>query len=275
MARTRVGSIGGKAGGRKERASAEAERPSRSRQSVRASAGSGPAPASRKQAGVRTAGKGAPKESPPSRSRKVGPEARKQAILQAALGVFAEHGFEAARLDEVAARAGVAKGTLYLYFHDKEALFEELVRGAVAPVMERLGALSNLPDLPATQVLAAFFALFTKEVLGTERKLVLRLIIAEGPRFPAIADFYYREVVSRGIGIMRKVAERAVRDGEFAADAAARFPQLIVAPLLMAVIWDGLFSRIDPLDVERLLVAHQQLLTGKPAGGAKPGRPPL
>ena len=72
----------------------------------------------------------------PPRARKVEPETRRQAILDAALAVFAERGFEAARLDDVAARAGVAKGTLYLYFRDKEALFEELVRGAVSPIIE-------------------------------------------------------------------------------------------------------------------------------------------
>jgi hypothetical protein len=63
---------------------------------------------------------------------------------------------------------------------------------------------------------------------------------------------------------MRGVAERAVRQGEFASDAPARYPQLIVAPLLMAVLWDGLFAKIDPLDVPDLMRAHRELLTGKP-----------
>jgi AcrR family transcriptional regulator len=181
------------------------------------------------------------------------------------LSVFAEHGFEAARLDEVAQRAGVAKGTLYLYFQHKEALFEELVRSAVAPVIDTLGKVAADPTIPAGAVLDAFFAAFEREVLGTRRKLLLRLIIAEGPRFPAIAEFYYREVVTRGLALMRTVAERAARNGEFASDAAARFPQLIVAPLLVSVIWDGLFSRIDPLDVGGLLRAHREVLAAKPA----------
>ena len=67
---------------------------------------------------------------------------------------------------------------------------------------------------------------------------------------------------------MRGVAERAARQGEFASDAPARFPQLIVAPLLLAVIWDGLFAKIDPLDVGGLLRAHRELLTGKARKGA-------
>jgi AcrR family transcriptional regulator len=203
-----------------------------------------------------------------ARARKVEPEARRQAILDAALHVFAERGFEAARLDDVAARAGVAKGTLYLYFRDKEALFEELVRSAVSPIIEAVSQAASAPDVPAAAILDTFFALFEKEVLGTKRKLLLRLIIAEGPRFPRVAEFYHREVVTRGIGLMRAVAERAARRGEFTSDAAARYPQLIVAPLILAVVWDSLFARIDPLDVAGLLRAHQEVLTGKPRKGS-------
>jgi len=198
-----------------------------------------------------------------TRARKVDADTRRQAILDAALSVFAEHGFEAARLDEVAARAGVAKGTLYLYFRHKEALFEELVRSAVAPVIETLGKVATNPAVPPAAVLDAFFAMFETEVLGTRRKLLLRLIIAEGPRFPAIAEFYYREVVSRGLKLMRGVAERAVANGEFATDAAARYPQLIIAPLLVSVLWDGMFAKIDPLDVGGMLRAHRELLCAK------------
>jgi AcrR family transcriptional regulator len=196
------------------------------------------------------------------------PQARRQAILDAALLTFAEHGFEAARLDDVAARAGVAKGTLYLYFPSKEALFEALVRNAVAPIIAQVSEIAAAPDIPPTRALETFFALFEKEVLGTKRKLLLRLIISEGPRFPAIAEVYYREVVSRGLALMRALAERAVRQGEFATDAPMRFPQLIVAPLLVALIWDGLFARIHPLDVSRLLAAHAEVLAGKPRKAA-------
>jgi AcrR family transcriptional regulator len=205
-----------------------------------------------------------PKPAKRLRARKVDADTRRQAILDAALSVFAEHGFEAARLDEVAARAGVAKGTLYLYFQHKEALFEELVRSAVAPVIDTLSKVAANPAVPPAMVLDAFFGMFEKEVLGTRRKLLLRLIIAEGPRFPAIAEFYYREVVARGLKLMRGVAERAVASGEFTSDAPARFPQLIVAPLLVSALWDGMFSNIDPLDVGGLLRAHRQMLCGKP-----------
>jgi AcrR family transcriptional regulator len=209
----------------------------------------------------RRAGKAASAETPAA-SRKVDTAARREAILDAALTVFAEHGYEAARLDDVASRAGVAKGTLYLYFKDKEALFEALVRSAVPPILGRVSAAAAMPGMAPGDVLDLFFATFRKEVLGTRRKLLLRLIISEGPRFPTLAEFYYREVVSHGLKLMRAVARNGVASGEFSSDAAARFPQLIVAPLLMAAIWDGLFSKIDPLDVSGLLEAHRRLLTG-------------
>jgi AcrR family transcriptional regulator len=203
-----------------------------------------------------------------SSSRKVDAAARRQAILDAALTVFAQRGYEAARLDDMAAKAGVAKGTLYLYFKDKEALFEALVRGAVSPILGQASAAAAMPGMKAAGVLELFFALFQKEVLGTNRKLLLRLIISEGPRFPALAEFYYREVVAQGLKLMRTVARNAVASGEFTSDAAARFPQLIVAPLLMAAIWDSMFSRLDPLDVPGLLQAHRELLTGRPQRSA-------
>jgi AcrR family transcriptional regulator len=221
-----------------------------------------------KSAGPATAATATARRDAARNGRKVDAATRRQAILDAALMVFAEHGFEAARLDEVAARAGVAKGTLYLYFKDKEALFEALVRGAVSPMLDKVGEFAAAPGMKATEVLQFFFAMFRQEVLGTNRKLLLRLIISEGPRFPALAEFYYREVVSKGLQLVRGVARTGVANGEFASDAVARFPQLLVAPVLLAVIWDGLFSRIDPLDVEGLLAAHRELLTGKPARAA-------
>ncbi len=197
------------------------------------------------------------------RAPKVEPAARRQAILDAALTVFAERGFEAARLDDIADRAGIAKGTLYLYFDDKEGLFEEVVRSAVSPILERLSALASAPDMPVDKILEALFSVFEKEVLGTKRKLLIRLIIAEGPRFPRIAEFYYRNVVARILPLITKVAERAVERGEFSSDAYARYPQLVAAPLLLTVIWDALFSAIKPLNVTDFLRAHRQALTGK------------
>ena len=203
----------------------------------------------------------------PTRARKVSAEARRQAILKAALTVFAARGFEAARLDDVAARAGVAKGTIYLYFDDKESLFQELVRALVVPLAGNIAA-APLSDMPIRAVLDMIVEVFVKEIFGTRRKDVLRLIITEGPRFPKLAEVYYREVVSHGLTMMRALAKRAASEDAFATDAPARYPQLVVAPLLVAVLWDGLFANIDPLDVRGLLDAHLEVLTGKIRKGA-------
>lgn len=187
---------------------------------------------------------------------------RRAAILAAALDVFSENGFAAARLDEVAQKAGVAKGTLYLYFPDKEALFEALLLGLVSPVFQRIQAISADPRLPAGTVLERILLLFQTEVIGSNRERLLRLIVAEGPRFPKIAEFYHREVISKGREIIRAVVARGYEKGELPSDAMARFPQLFFAPLMMAVIWRSLFSRFDPLDVNAMIECHRRLMLG-------------
>jgi len=183
--------------------------------------------------------------------------------MQAGLAVFADQGFAATKLDDVAVKARVAKGTIYLYFRDKQDLFEQIVRDAVLPVIARLEGIAQAPDLPAEVVLKALFDLFRSEVLETRRKHVLRLIMTEGPRFPALAEFYHREVVSRGLKHIGEILRRSAANGELSTAGVVRFPQLVFAPLLMAVMWDALFARIDPLDVEGMLAEHRELLVGK------------
>ena len=187
---------------------------------------------------------------------------RRAGILAAALDVFAENGFAAARLDDVAQKAGVAKGTLYLYFPDKEALFEALLQGLVSPVLERIQALSADQTLPSSAALGGILTLFQTEIIGTSRERLLRLIIAEGPRFPKIAEFYHREVISKGREIIRTLVARGYERGELPSDAMAKFPQLFFAPLLTAVVWRSLFSRFDPLDVNAMIECHRKLMLG-------------
>src|SRR5881392_3143806 len=112
---------------------------------------------------------------------------RRAAILAAALEEFTARGYEGARLDDVAKRAGVAKGTIYLYFADKQTLFQELVRSMVSPV---LGVLEKMRavDIPARLLIETLLNTFVREVYGTRRKDIIRLILSEGPRFPAIAE---------------------------------------------------------------------------------------
>ena len=190
---------------------------------------------------------------------------RREAILAAALDEFSARGFAAARLDDVARRAGVAKGTIYLYFRDKEALFQELVRSIISPLIARFETTVEI-DLPARAIAERVVEMFVREVYGTRRKDVIRLIMTEGPRFPKLAEFYYREVISRVIAAVRALLRRAVERGEIGAEALVRFPQLLVAPGLVAIIWSGLFDRFEPLDVAALMRAHLDLLFGERRG---------
>jgi AcrR family transcriptional regulator len=184
--------------------------------------------------------------------------ARRSDILAAALEEFAARGFAAARLDDVARRAGVAKGTIYLYFQDKEALFEELVCTMLVP---HVAAIEALPaEGPVRPVVEAILDHFVREVLSTRLADVIRLVIAEGPRFPDLAEFYYREVVSRALAALDRQLRRGVATGEVGHAALVQFPQLVVAPVLMGVIWGGLFNRFAPLDLAALMRTHLDML---------------
>ncbi|NGX98777.1 MAG: TetR/AcrR family transcriptional regulator [Candidatus Afipia apatlaquensis] len=199
----------------------------------------------------------------PSRpsKRAVGATERRAAIIAAGLDEFTAKGFAATRLDDVAMRAGVAKGTIYLHFKDKEALFQELVRTALGPLIVRI---SN-PQIgagagsarAAIELLAETFA---RDVIGTKRADIVRMIISEGTRFPQLAEFYYREVVAHGIAGMRKLIEYGIARGEIRNPGLAEFPQLLIGPLVVAVIWQGLFGKQAPLDVAAMLRAHLDLI---------------
>lgn len=187
-------------------------------------------------------------------------EAKLQAILDAALDVFLKKGFTEARLEDVAAKAGVAKGTIYLYVTSKQALLEALIHsgigGPIGAIEERILAL----DAPAEDKLRALLAFLRKEILGTRRVDIVRLILSEAGRFPQLAEIYHREVISRGMRLLRRIAEQGLATGEFQSDALLRFPQLAVAPGLLALLWTTFFQKIDPLDVEAMLETHLGLM---------------
>ena len=207
----------------------------------------------------KTSGATSPK--PPSNRAERTAE-RRAAIIEAALDEFISRGFTATRIDDVARRAGVAKGTIYLHFKDKESMFEELIRTALVPLIGRLHA----PPPSGGSVrdaVEAFARTFIQEVASTRRGDIVRLIVAEGPRFPSIADFYYREVVSRGLAGMRALIELAVSRGEIQQKNLARFPQILVAPAIIAVIWQSLFSRHAPLDAIEMFRVHLDLIFGE------------
>ena len=194
-------------------------------------------------------------------ARAVRAAARRQAILDAALDEFAAQGFAATRLDDVAKRAGVAKGTIYLHFRDKETLFQEIIRSVLSPVVTTVESAMQV-DIPIRVIAGQLVEVFVREIYGTRRKDVIRLIISEGARFPSIGEFYYREVLSRVFAALRALLARAAARGEIKGDALIRFPQLMGAPVILAVVWNGLFDRFEPLDVRAFLNAHLDVLFG-------------
>jgi AcrR family transcriptional regulator len=226
-------------------------------------------PADRRLGGKAAAAKGAPKPAlpdtaplRPGSSRAERAAERRQAIIDAALDEFVARGFTATRLDDVAKRAGVAKGTIYLHFKDKESMFEELIRTALVPMIGRLHAPPPIGG-SVRDAVEGFAQAFIREVANTRRGDIVRLIVAEGPRFPGIADFYYREVVSRGLAAMRGLIELGVARGEIRQKSLARFPQILVAPAIVAVIWQSLFSRHAPLDAAEMFRVHLDLIFGE------------
>jgi AcrR family transcriptional regulator len=187
---------------------------------------------------------------------------RRQAIVEAALEEFVARGFTATRLDDIAKRAGVAKGTIYLHFKDKESMFEELIRTAIVPLVGRITAPPQ-PGASIRDTVEQVALTFIQEIVTTPRADIVRLIIAEGARFPDIADFYYREVISRGLAGMRALIELAVARGEIREAQLARFPQIMIAPAIVAVIWKSLFERHSPLDAVEMFRVHLDLIFGE------------
>ena len=185
---------------------------------------------------------------------------RSKEILTAGFQEFAEKGFDAARLDNVAARAGVAKGTLYLYYDSKEALFEAAVQSRLMPVLSRVGRLLDFYPGPTPFLLKVMIRLMYRQIATGEMRTLLRIIIAESERFPGLADFYYDEFMSKMIAILTKVVERGIARGELREGPATRLPLSIMSPGIMAAIWQMTFNRRHQITLDEFLEAHLDLV---------------
>src|SRR5262245_60093225 len=118
-------------------------------------------------------------------------------------------------------------------------------------------------DLPARMVIEMIAEVFVREVFGTRRKDVIRLILTEGQRFPKLAEIYYHEVIARAVPAVRALMARAVARGELRNDALARFPQLLVAPAMIALVWIGLFARVSPTTERKIRRPTTTMLSAK------------
>lgn len=185
-------------------------------------------------------------------------EARPAELLDAALDVFFEKGFAAARLEDIAARAGVSKGTIYLYFNSKDDVFEALVRAIPLPNVEQLRALAADATIPADQMLRRMLT-FMGGVLRDGRMTKFpRLVIGEGGRFPKLAETYKREVISRGVAVISSIIERGIEEGRFRKVDPQHAAFGAMSPLLFSAIWRTTFERFDsaPLDTGAFVAQH-------------------
>jgi AcrR family transcriptional regulator len=185
-------------------------------------------------------------------------EARPQEILSAALSVFAERGYAATRLDDVARRAGVTKGTLYLYFPNKEELFKAVIRGTLVRELVRITSAAGAASPASIDDMIADFERLADSPIGAIPKLVL----GEATNFPEIARFYLDEVVARGLSAIRAMLQRGIEDGAFRAVDPEYAAYCVVAPLLLGVLWKHSLGQVahDTLDIAALCRTHRDLL---------------
>lgn len=188
-------------------------------------------------------------------------EARPAEIISAALQLFADRGFAATRLEDVATVAGVSKGTVYLYFESKEQLFEAVVREAIAPNIDRAEALVDAFEGPTPELLRALFDVLA-QVLETPLTGVIKLLIAESGNFPQLARLYADIVLRRVFRLIRRILERGVARGEFRPLDVETTVPLVMAPVLLLGMWKHSFGAHTDLVMDRrgVLEAHRENL---------------
>lgn len=165
------------------------------------------------------------------------PQERPQQILEAALSVFSEHGIAAAKLEEIAARAGVSKGTIYLYFQSKEELFKEVVRQTVVPLIARGDDV--LARGTPTEQLENYLAHQWRSFERVQSEGWIRLVLLELHKYPDLAEFHRTEVVERSNRVLGDIVRRGVESGEFRAVEPEAAVSMIKALILMHVLWTG------------------------------------
>lgn len=197
------------------------------------------------------------KDSVPSRAR---PEERSAAILQAAFEEFAQEGFAAARMESIAARAGVTKGLIYFYYKNKQELFEAVFRQCVKEPFH--GTLLDVdPAESMASHLARVLSTLYHQLMNTPFFAQLaRLILIEGQRFPEIHAYYYREIVQPGMDVLHNLLEEGARRGEWKETAIPEFIQTMVAPCIMFVLWRMALNQYRAVDMERYCRDHQRVL---------------
>jgi AcrR family transcriptional regulator len=186
---------------------------------------------------------------------------RPSEILDAAFEEFALHGYAATRLEDVAARAGVTKGTIYVYFESKERLFEALAHECGKELHARIAPIVEDESEPtADSIRANLVSLFHACVDDRRSQEFLRLLISEAMRFPVLVDEHFESFIAPILGKLRQRVQRGIETGVFRATRAVDFPELLMGPALSIHIWKLLFAERRPLDTEQYIQSAVDLL---------------
>ena len=189
-------------------------------------------------------------------------DARPAEILAAALACFKERGFTATRLDDVAAKAGVTKGTIYLYYPSKEELFKAVVRSELVPNIERMEAAVQDTPVSAAMMLEQLCMFWGQHIVPSPISVIPKLVIAEAGNFPELARFYLEVAVHRGIALIAALLYRGIASGEFRPVDVEHVVYCVLGPLLFTVLWQHSLGPHDdrPLDVQAVCRAHLDLM---------------
>jgi AcrR family transcriptional regulator len=181
----------------------------------------------------------------PKKRVRLSPDVRRDALLQAAHDLFSRHGFADTRMDDVAAAAGVSKGTVYLYFPTKEALFEALLRRDVLPRVGRILFVLNHYNGPVGWLLKRVAHFIGGKIDAGTVPLYPKLLVREASRFPELARFYHEEVITPVLGALEDLFRRAISRGELGGGDAKLYAHLFIAPMVKAALWYFTFGEIS------------------------------
>lgn len=187
---------------------------------------------------------------------------RPREICAAALEVFADKGFAAAKLDEIARRAGVSKGTLYLYFEDKEDLFRAVVRDTIAPNIEIIRGLLDAAELPFADIVRMFLPRFAEMVASVPIGPVAKMVIGESRNFPELAKVWHDEVVSKAIGLLAGLIQKAQARGEVRAGDPRLHAFSLMGPMILGLLWRETLQPAGghPVDLAKLAKQHGETI---------------
>ena len=186
---------------------------------------------------------------------------RPQEILEAAFVEFSRNGYAMTTLDQIAERAGVTKGTIYVYFENKEHLFISMVREITKATLDTVHEMFETHEGSTAELLRAQFSFIYQHIVEDRRRReVLRMLIAEAPRFPELADRYHQEILRPCLDMLRQAIQRGMDRGEFRNSAIIDLPQIVIAPISLVDLWMMMFDDRQPLDMKAYFNAHLDLV---------------